>query len=426
MRALTTAVSAAVVCGALAFAATPSDTLVLAVQGRVNETPSISAQGRLVVVAWSARMEGSVTDIYVASSRDGGVTFSTPVRVNDPASTASVSGEQPPRIALVARPGADPAIAIVWTSKGRSGTRIMTARSEDGGRSFGLPRAVAGTDAVGNRGWESVVVSRDGRVQVLWLDHRELAAGGGSSMPMHHEMHDAAAPVADGAEKAQASKLYFADADGTAARPLASGVCYCCKTGIAAGPDGSLYAVWRHVYPGNIRDIAFTFSRDGGKTFSAPTRVSEDKWAIDGCPENGPAIAVRGQEAHVIWPTLVSAPQGADSAPALFYTVTRDGRTFAPRQKIPTEGVPRHPQVAIEANGALVAAWDEAANGARHVVVARTGNGAAGRPQFARQTLQDEATAQYPSVASTDRGAVVAWTSGAAARSVIRVARIGS
>src|SRR6476646_5977349 len=143
-------------------------------------------------------------------------------------------------------------------------------------------------------------------------------------MPMHHEMHDAAAPVADGAEKAQASKLYFADADGTAVRPLASGVCYCCKTGIAAGADGSLYAVWRHVYPGNIRDIAFTFSRDGGKTFAPLVRVSEDKWALDGCPENGPAIAVDAEHhLHVVWPTIVRTSAGAETL-GIFYAFSRD------------------------------------------------------------------------------------------------------
>jgi len=35
------------------------------------------------------------------------------------------------------------------------------------------------------------------------------------------------------------------------------------------------FAAWRHVYPGNIRDIAFTVSRDGGRTlrnrFASPT-----------------------------------------------------------------------------------------------------------------------------------------------------------
>src|ERR1700710_3157521 len=86
-----------------------------------------------------------------------------------------------------------------------------------------------------------------------------------------------------------------------------AGVCYCCKTSLVTGDDGSLYAAWRHVYPGNIRDIAFTVSRDSGRTFADPVRVSDDRWVLDGCPENGPAMAIDGRNrVHIVWPTLVS------------------------------------------------------------------------------------------------------------------------
>ena len=68
-----------------------------------------------------------------------------------------------------------------------------------------------------------------------------------------------------------------------------------------------LYAAWRHVYPGNMRDMAFTVSRDGGATFAPPLRVSEDKWVLEGCPDDGPAIAVDGRShVHLVWPTLVA------------------------------------------------------------------------------------------------------------------------
>ena len=60
-----------------------------------------------------------------------------------------------------------------------------------------------------------------------------------------------------------AAALLFAGTVTGSARALTSGVCYCCKTSLAIA-DGSVYAVWRHVYPGNMRDIAFTVSRDGG------------------------------------------------------------------------------------------------------------------------------------------------------------------
>jgi hypothetical protein len=48
---------------------------------------------------------------------------------------------------------------------------------------------------------------------------------------------------------------------------------------------------------------------------------------------------------------------------ALFYAMSRDGRTFTPRQALPTEDVPRHVPIAVAADGQVVAAWDEAKKG---------------------------------------------------------------
>jgi hypothetical protein len=157
------------------------------------------------------------------------------------------------------------------------------------------------------------------------------------------------------------------------AQAVAGGVCYCCKTALATGDDGSVYAAWRHVYPGNLRDIAFTVSRDGGRTFATPIRVSEDQWALDGCPENGPTIAVDDRHTvHVVWPTIVNGSIATrESTLALFYAATNNGKRFSARQQIHTEGVPRHPQIALGRSESLLVTWDEQINGTRRVVAAK-------------------------------------------------------
>ena len=122
---------------------------------------------------------------------------------------------------------------------------------------------------------------------------RDLAKQDGEVAASHHDHAAMASGKPDGVAMAQKSKLFIASLDGASApTAVTGGVCYCCKTAIAAGANGSLYAAWRHVYPGNIRDIAFTVSRDGGRTFAPPVRVSEDKWSIEGCPDDGPAMAI--------------------------------------------------------------------------------------------------------------------------------------
>ena len=124
---------------------------------------------------------------------------------------------------------------------------------------------------------------------------------------------------------------------------LTSGVCYCCTSAIVALPGGTLVSAWRHVYAGNMRDRAFTVSRDGGRSFAPPARVSEDGWSIHGCPDDGPALAAApDQRVHIVWPTVIP---GAEPMGALFYSVLRDDGTCARRTRIPTLGSPKpsHP-----------------------------------------------------------------------------------
>lgn len=393
----------------------------LGVPGRVNANVSLAASGNSVAAVWSSANEQGDENIEFAFSRDGATTFTAPVQVNK-TSGARTNGEQPPRVALVPR-ASGPSFVVVWTAQGAAGTRLLWAKSDDGGRTFTAEAPVPGSDAAGNRGWESVAVDRTGRVHVLWLDHRDTAP----SMDMSHHMdHNMPAPAqTDAVARAGLSKIYAATIGGAqSARVLAAGVCYCCNTTIASGPDGSLDAAWRHVYAGNIRDIAFARSTDGGRTFSPPVRVSEDKWAIDGCPENGPAMAI-GEDGveHLAWPTLVAASGNAQGTLGLFYAASRGGARFSPRQAIPTSGVPRHVQIAAERNS-LAFAWDEASAGPRRIAFARGAVHPDGHVDFSRQVLEELGDASYPSMARTRDGLVVAAQSPGDADTVIRLVRL--
>jgi hypothetical protein len=203
--------------------------------------------------------------------------------VNTIGGQANVNGEQPPRVALVPKVGL-PGIIVVWTAKGPDGTLLLTTRSDDGGRTFAPGVRVAGSEAPGNRGWEAIAVDAAGRVNVVWLDHRALATDGGR-MAMAITTR-AMTPPPDGlptASRWQQSKSIRRDtspdlkagiyrarspaASVTAARP-------CVVLAIATS------LAWRHVP--RISGIAFAISRDAGKTFEPPVRVSEDKWQLKG------------------------------------------------------------------------------------------------------------------------------------------------
>jgi hypothetical protein len=410
------------------LAAGHDGTVPLGVKGRSNANPSIAALGKFVAVIWGATSEADGTDIYTAISRDGGRTFGEPRRVNNDSGNVKLSGEQPPRVTLLPRSGREPALVAVWTEKESAGTRLLWSRSDDSGASFTRPKNIGGAEASGNRGWEAIATERDGGVVAIWLDHREQVSTPGTQMHHDGQAHSNHGPAGDSVAKAQLSKLYFARLDGSnQATALTGGVCYCCKTAVATGRDGSIYAAWRHVFPGNVRDIALTFSRDSGRSFEAPIRVSDDRWVLDGCPENGPAIAVDQHNAvHILWPTLVSGPAAGDEPElGLFYSTSRNGRDYTQRYRIPTQGIPRHPQIAVAPDGLLALAWDEQLNGTRRVVVAdAVSNG--GGIRITRAAIRNSERGEYAAIAGVDDGFAAAWTSGVTPRTVIRVQRFST
>ena len=401
----------------------------IGVAGRANANASVASAGSFVGVAWAARTKEGVTDIFAVVSRDGGRSFRSPVRVNRVGGEASVSGEQPPRIALLAGRAGEPSVVVIWTAQSSSGTRLVSARSSDGGQSFGPAESVPGSDASGNRGWESMAMSATGDPVVVWLDHREVPArpaGPGASGA--HQHGATMQHQTDGAARALLSQLFFARLrDPASGRAIAPGVCYCCKTSVATGADGSIVAAWRHVYPGNVRDIALTKSSDGGRTFVSPVRVSVDDWVLDGCPENGPAVAIdQMNRIHVVWPTLVHRAAGTEPDLALFYATSSDGQRFTKRQQIQTNGVPRHPQIAVGPGEQITVAWDEQANGGRRIAVARGTIDDSSAVRFARESIADGTDGAYPAIAPLPDGTLVAWTTGTADSSVLRIMRAGT
>ena len=98
----------------------------IGVKDRTNAYTSLATSGKVAVLVWGASTKEGLTDVYVASSHDGGLTFGVPTRVNRVAGDANFSGEQPPRVVLLSRAGQMPAIVVVWTAKAPVGTRLLS------------------------------------------------------------------------------------------------------------------------------------------------------------------------------------------------------------------------------------------------------------------------------------------------------------
>jgi hypothetical protein len=386
----------------------------LAVEGRANTAPSIASDGRVVAIAWGATRPDGAADVFVATSVDAGRSFGPGVRVNDAEGTARVSGEMAPRVSVRARIGQSARVRVLWTSTDRPAA-IRLATSEDGGRAFGPSQMLQDGAASGDRGWAALVEGADGEPRAVWLDHRAMAES--ASGADHHHGHAAASSASgpiDGVEMAQRSAIYISD--GRREHAIASGVCYCCKTAVARGLDGRLFLAWRHVYPGNIRDIAFSSSGPGAFDFAPPARVSRDEWQLDGCPDDGPAMGVGPDgTVHLVWPTVVSRPTPHK---AIFHASSTDGRSFTPRMRVTAEGRnAAHPQVAVGSGGEVVVLWDEVVADQRRIFVSLLAGGvfSPGAP------VSQSGPGSYPVSAFADDTLIVAWVEGAPESSRIQV-----
>jgi hypothetical protein len=375
----------------------------LGLAGFANATPSLAAQGRTVAVVWTASKD-AVTDVYLSMSNDGGATFSEPRRVNDQPGDASANNEQPPRVVLTVS-GSNRSVNIFWSKRveGAQRTRrdvIRMARSIDGGRTFSAARTTHDPTLSGARGWESLATGPDGVVHAVWLDGRDA----------EKKMADAAAHTGmahNGQPPQDAYHATVAEDGRISESRIASGVCFCCKTAVAVDSRGAVYAAWRHIFPGSMRDIAFAKSADG-RQFEPLVRVSEDKWELNGCPEDGPSIAVdQSGVIHIVWATLIS---DGESQKALFYATSRDGKTFSPRARIQTAGVtnPGHPQLALTPQGGPAIIWDETVDGARRISLTQASRNGSFR---ALQSLSGNEPGSHPVIIhSAASGLLVAWT----------------
>ena len=212
-------------------------------------------------------------------SSDGGDTFGAPVRVSEEGQTVTSAGEDSP--AFIATPNA---IYAAWNEGGE----LRFARSVSWGESFEKPIKI--TDKTGKffSGYPSLGVAPNQDVYAVWIDTRDQVGDSDDNYSLY---------VARSTNHGQS----FGKNVRVAAR-----ICPCCRPTLTFGPKGELVVFWRHVYEGPVRDMTFAVSTDNGQTFSAPERVAEDNWKINGCPDSGPAVARSGKRVYVAWLTEAS------------------------------------------------------------------------------------------------------------------------
>lgn len=331
----------------------------------VNAAEPAVAAGRdgAVYVAWVGHGAGKEADVWLARVEAGAkAAGGESARVNRTPGEATAWRGDAPSIAV----SKDGAVYVAWTARdggANQATTLYVSASRDGGRSFGEPVRVNDDSKPGVHGMHSLAVGEDGRVYVAWLDERDIDTphgDGHEKMPMHGE------------HNREVFFSYSADGGRTFSknRRVAVEACPCCKTSLAASRGGRVYVGWRQVLPGDFRHVAVASSADGGETFDAPTVVSDDRWELRGCPVSGPALAAGdGEHLTVVWFTA-----GDAGTPGIYSSESSDGgRTFAPRRVVSEVGARGTPQLLTDARGGVAVFEGEGADGSAALLEARLG-----------------------------------------------------
>ncbi|HYO62058.1 MAG TPA: sialidase family protein [Pyrinomonadaceae bacterium] len=354
----------------------------------------LSASGALHVLAVHGRggggHDGHGARLGLSISHNGGDTFSPPVPVSPEGARVNSHGENSPVLALTPTE-----IYALWEQAAGAGktSELVLARSVNFGHSFERPVRVADKRAPSFNGFPALAASPDGRVYAVWLDGRDASRPSGTFDVYLARSTDRGATFGPNVR-------------------VASGACPCCRPAVALGERGEVFVAWRHVYEGDVRDVAVAASRDGGETFDAPARVAADNWRLPGCPHSGPTLAHRAGRLYVSWYT-----EGGEARAAVKTAWTDDGaRTFAPPRVCSGDALdPNHPALSVSADGRVLLAFQGRA--------ASKQDGWAATQVFFTELKEDGgcappaavsgggASGAYPAVAAGTAGRVfVAWT----------------
>ncbi len=274
--------------------------------------------------------------VAVSRSPDRGATWQNPVLVTAAPETTDTGGDARPKLAL--GPGGE--VYVTWTrplAKPYTG-EIRFARSVDGGRTFSPPQVVHHDRQEITHRFEALAINSRGQVFVAWVDKRDLVAAATAGQPAY-----------------RGAAVYFAVSDDRGATfrgdfKAADHACECCRIALTPAPDGTVTALWRHVFAPNVRDHATATLRPDGSA-SPVLRATSDDWRIDVCPHHGPGLARDGHDRlHAVW--FSAAPQRT----GVYYGRLSDSGVEA----VQRFGGPTAEHAEVAATGAAVAiAWKE-------------------------------------------------------------------
>jgi hypothetical protein len=281
--------------------------------------PALAADSHGRVALTFVTSDSTGKNVWLSISRDSGLTFSPPRRVN--LRDGSVDSYPESRPVVVFGPSGE--LAVAWSEHRPDpspAADLMVRASPDGGASLGPPVVVNDDRNVGEQRLEPLTI-RAGRVQ------SGAAAPGSRDGPHWNGLASHGFPamtfLSDGSlfaawldgreapesvDEPEYSTIYCASSpDGglswTPNLRLADSICSCCRPMAVSDSAGGIAVAYRRA-ASDLRDPALAVSLDRGRSFSLDTIVSPDRWLLHACPAQGPVLSWnRLAGGHYAWYT---------------------------------------------------------------------------------------------------------------------------
>ena len=301
--------------------------------GGIQPQVAVDAAGTVHMVYYKG--DPGHGDLYYVRSRNGGVTFSAPLRVNTTPESAVAAGNIRGAHIAIGRNGR---VHVAWNGShslipgapyGKE--PMLYARLNDAGTAFEPQRNLIQV-AYGLDGGGSVAADGAGNVYVVWHAPAPGTEGEGNRRVWMARSTD------DGATFERERPVW----------DHPTGACGCCGLKAFADRSGALYVLYRSATEVVHRDIYLLISRDRGRTFEG-TDIS--KWNVGACVMSSESFAETSLGVLAAWETEKQAYYGrVDPA---------SGR-MSPPVGAPGTGVNRKfPTVAGNAEGETLFAWTE-------------------------------------------------------------------
>ena len=242
-------------------------------------SPQLASSPKLVVLAF-----GSGNDIYVATSKDQGTSFSKPTKVAE-VGVLPLSRHRGPRVALTKNAIVVTAVAGNTLAGGPhahglpSDGDLYAWRSTNGGTSWSKGARINDVPGSAREGLHALASDGRSKLFAVWLDLR----GEGTQLYGAYSF--------DSGATWSRNQLVYKSPGGT--------ICQCCHPSASFAKDGTLEIMWRNDVDG-ARDF-YLVRATQGQEFGAPQKLGDGTWKINACPMDGGGVAQVDARTFTAW-----------------------------------------------------------------------------------------------------------------------------